>query len=131
MTDKLLSEVTPEDVEAARVAIEDELVEMRDARMFTGPHANGLVVREKDGGDSSIIRLGTRQAIQAAVAAILKAPAPAGARSWTRDDLFDQVNDLVTEFDEGRRGGMEALDLATALELLRDTWAARIRPPGD
>ena len=73
--DKLLSEVTDDDISAAHLALEDQLVEMRDSRMFVWlggrPPGNGLVIREKDGSDSATIRLPTRVAIEAAIKAII------------------------------------------------------------
>lgn len=69
-------EITDEELELGRKAVEDLLVEMRDSRMFTMEggvyRGNGLVVRERDGGDSSIIRLGTADAIRLAIDAINK-----------------------------------------------------------
>lgn len=43
--------------------MEDLLIEWRDARLSV-LNANGLVVKEKDGTGSSIIRIGTREAIR-------------------------------------------------------------------
>lgn len=60
----------PELMEAAHLAIEDHLVKMRDAGMFTGPHGNGFVVREEDGSPSEVIRMGTRPGIVMALNAI-------------------------------------------------------------
>lgn len=41
----------------ARYAVEDVLVEMRDSRIGLLGRNNGLVIREENGADSSIIRL--------------------------------------------------------------------------
>jgi len=74
--DKRLSEITDEDITRAHIAIEDQLVEMRDSRMWVmlgRPAGNGLVIRERDGSDSSIIRMPTRMAIETAIKAILEA----------------------------------------------------------
>lgn len=57
---------------AAHLAIEDVLIEMRDAQMFT-MHANGFVVNEPDGRPSSIIRLGTRDGLRIGIRAYLNA----------------------------------------------------------
>jgi hypothetical protein len=54
----------PEMMTAAHLAIENELIEMRDSGIFIGPHANGLAVKNKDGSPSPVIRMGTRMAIQ-------------------------------------------------------------------
>lgn len=56
---------------AAHCAIETELCALRDARIsVTGP-ANGFVVRERDGSDSPIMRLGTRDGAAVGIAAYL------------------------------------------------------------
>jgi hypothetical protein len=58
----------PEALYAVRAGLEDMLVGMRDSRMFMGYGnrlpANGLVIREYDGSDSSVIRIGTREAVR-------------------------------------------------------------------
>jgi hypothetical protein len=56
-------------LEIGRKAIEDQLVEMRDARMFTIRN-NGLVIREADGKESSTIRLGSEVALKIGLEAI-------------------------------------------------------------
>lgn len=65
----------PATLTALHQYMEDELIEMRDRRMFMGYGnrlpANGLVVREPDGSPSDTIRIGTRTAIEM----ILKAAA--------------------------------------------------------
>lgn len=48
--------------EWARKMVEDELIELRDARISLIDRGNGLVVREADRTDSSIIRLGFEMA---------------------------------------------------------------------
>lgn len=50
-------------LEIGRKAIEDALVEWRDSRMSMFTRGNGLVIREKDGSDSSIIRFGPESAL--------------------------------------------------------------------
>lgn len=49
-------------MEKIRLKVEDELVDLRD-RGYITPNRNGLVVFEKDGEPSPVIRMGTRQAI--------------------------------------------------------------------
>lgn len=73
MADKLLSEITPADIEVARRRIEDALIEFRDLRVSMAHVGNGLVVRERDGKDSSMIRLSTADAIRIAIKAMLEA----------------------------------------------------------
>lgn len=59
----------PDTLTAVHLAIEDQLIDMRDSGMFMGYGnslpANGLVVREADGSPSDIIRMGTRHAVTA------------------------------------------------------------------
>jgi hypothetical protein len=50
-------------LEIGRLAIEAELVQWRDDRMFTLRN-NGLVIKERDGRDSSIIRFGPEDALR-------------------------------------------------------------------
>lgn len=56
-------------LEMGRRAIEDTLIEFRDSRISV-LRRNGLVCREKDGTESSIIRLGPEQAVRIALLAI-------------------------------------------------------------
>lgn len=51
-------DLNEEALEAARLAVEDTLVEWRDARMFV-LNNNGFTIKEKDGQPSHIIRLST------------------------------------------------------------------------
>jgi hypothetical protein len=53
----------PDMMKAVHLAVEDELIDLRDRGIFT-IHANGLVCRDKDGRDSYIVRIGTGPAIQ-------------------------------------------------------------------
>lgn len=52
-----------------RRKIEDELIELRDARISVIRN-NGLVVKEADGTSSSIIRLGTDMAMSSGLRAL-------------------------------------------------------------
>lgn len=45
---------------AVHKAIEDEMVDLRDRGMMLGPSRNGMVIFDKDGTESAIIRMGTR-----------------------------------------------------------------------
>lgn len=60
-------------IEIGRQAIEDALIEMRDSRMSVLNRGNGLVVYEKDGTESSIIRFGPEMALRIGLKAINKA----------------------------------------------------------
>lgn len=62
----------------AHLAVEDELIERRDARISVMGPANGLVVKERNGTESSIMRMGTRDALEIGIAAYLRAVADAG-----------------------------------------------------
>lgn len=62
--------LTDEMLEVGRKAIEDILIEFRDSRISLPFRNNGLVVKEYDGKDSSIIRLGPEDAIRIGVEAI-------------------------------------------------------------
>jgi hypothetical protein len=57
----------------AHVAVEDMLIELRDARIGVIGPANGFVVKEKDGTPSGIMRLGTRAGLRVAIKAYLSA----------------------------------------------------------
>ena len=67
-----LSEIAEDSelLEIGRKAIEDVLIEYRDHRISVLGCGNGFVVREKDGGDSSIIRLATWEGLRIGVKAI-------------------------------------------------------------
>ena len=60
---------------AAHKAVEDVLIDFRDNRISMLLAANGFVVRERDGSDSSIIRLGTREGLGIGIEAYLNAMA--------------------------------------------------------
>lgn len=57
-------------IEIGRKAIETTLIEFRDMRLSTMGRGNGLVVREKDGKDSHIIRFGPEMGLGIALRAI-------------------------------------------------------------
>lgn len=60
-------------LEIGRRAIEDELVEWRNDRLSTFNRNNGLVIREKDGKESSVIRFGPEDALRIGLKAIAEA----------------------------------------------------------
>ena len=59
-------------LEIGRKAVEDVLVDFRDSCIFFPLRNNGLVIRERDGRDSSVIRLGVEDAIRIGLEAIDK-----------------------------------------------------------
>jgi hypothetical protein len=74
LTDKLLSAITPADRQAACLAVEEALVQFRDARISTPLRGHGMVIRERDGRDSAAIRLSTDDVLQIALRAIQEQP---------------------------------------------------------
>jgi hypothetical protein len=58
---------------AAHKAVEDALVNFRDNRISVLNRGNGFVIRERDGQQSDILRLGTRDGLRIGIAAYLKA----------------------------------------------------------
>lgn len=63
-------QLTDSEHEIARKAVEDVLIEFRDNRLSLPLRRNGLVVAEKDGTPSSVIRLGMEEALRIAIKAI-------------------------------------------------------------
>ena len=57
-------------LEVGRKAIEKTLLEWRDNRLSEFNRGNGLVIREKDGKDSNIIRFGSETALRIGMKAI-------------------------------------------------------------
>lgn len=72
-----LMEPSNELLEIGRKAIEDVLVDWRDNRLSEFLRGNGLVIREKDGSDSSIIRFGPETALRIGMKAMGQAIAKA------------------------------------------------------
>ncbi len=60
-------------LEIGRKAIEDVLIDWRDSRLSELMRGNGLVIREKDGTDSPIIRMGPEIALRIGMRAIADA----------------------------------------------------------
>lgn len=57
----------------ATMAVEKTLVEFRESRMSMLDGANGFVIREPDGGESSVIRLTTVDGLRIGIRAYLEA----------------------------------------------------------
>lgn len=68
-----LSEIAKDEglLEVGRKAIEDSLVELRDLRISVLRN-NGLVIKERDGQNSSVIRMGPEDALRIGLSAIVK-----------------------------------------------------------
>lgn len=62
-----MTEPSPEVVEQIRLEIENQLIEWRDNRTSVIGRGNGLVIRERDGKESSIIRMTTGDAVHFAI----------------------------------------------------------------
>lgn len=62
--------LAPEVLEIGRKAIEDALVDFRNNRISQLNRGNGLVIREEDGRDSSVIRFGPETALKIGINAI-------------------------------------------------------------
>jgi hypothetical protein len=58
---------------SAHKAVEDVLVDLRDRRISVMGSGNGFVIREKDGKDSDVMRLGTREGLAIGIRAYLEA----------------------------------------------------------
>lgn len=57
-------------LEVGRKAVEDVLIDWRDSRLSELGRRNGLVIREKDGGESAVIRFGPETALRIGLLAI-------------------------------------------------------------
>lgn len=70
-----MTELNHDALTAAHLAVEDVLIEFRDRRIGVLGPANGLIVKEADGTESCIMRLGTRHALEIGIKAYLEATA--------------------------------------------------------
>lgn len=71
------------------MAVEDELIELRDARISIHGYANGVVVNEKDGTLSGVVRMRTRWATDKAIE--IAAPLIEAA---VREQVAREITDL-------------------------------------
>lgn len=60
-------------LQRAHCAVEDVLIDFRDRRVGVIGPANGFIVKEFDGSESSIMRLGTRDGLRIGIKAYLEA----------------------------------------------------------
>lgn len=65
--------LTPADFEVARKAVEDMLIDWRDSRLSEPLRGNGLVIHERDGTASTVIRFGMETAMRVGMKAIVEA----------------------------------------------------------
>ena len=72
-------------LEVIRRAIEDELIDLRDRRMWLGMPNNGFVCKDKDGEPSSVIRFSTAAGVKLGLLAL--AEVPAGRLAELDDEL--------------------------------------------
>ena len=87
-------------------ALQDHVIAMRDARMSMLPAPNGIVVCEKDGKPSSVVRMTTRQAVlfiaERVAAAIRALPLPAApAHDAVREEAMDLLRSCLSVFKWG------------------------------
>lgn len=59
-------------LEVGRKAVEDTLVDLRDERLSLLFRNNGLIIKERDGSKSDIIRMGPEDAIRVGMLAIVE-----------------------------------------------------------
>ncbi len=78
-----MAEVDESALTMAHKAVEDVLIDFRDRRIGVLGPANGFVVREKDGTDSPIMRLGTRDGLRIGIHAYLEALAGGSTKGGT------------------------------------------------
>lgn len=74
MNKKSLVEIAKNDqlLEVGREAIEKALIRSRNCRLSTPFRGNGLIIKEKDGADSHVIRFGPETALRIGIEAIAK-----------------------------------------------------------
>lgn len=68
-----MTTIDPAALTAAHLAVEDELIDMRDRCMSILGPANGFVVNNSDGSPSPLMRLGTRHGLEIGIKAYLDA----------------------------------------------------------
>ena len=84
-------EPSAELLEIGRKAIEATLIEWRDSRLSMLNRANGLVVKEKDGSASSIIRFGPEAALRIG----MKAMGQAKLEEWNINTEKDEEPNAI------------------------------------
>ena len=82
-------------LEIGRLAIEAALIEFRDDRLSM-PRKNGLVIRERDGKTSDVIRFGPEQALRIGLRAIAKVAMLKEARAPRSDGKCEHASPVPT-----------------------------------
>jgi hypothetical protein len=82
-----MTELNEDALTAAHLAVENELVDLRDRRMWIGTYRNGFVINERDGEPSSIMRMGTRDGLRIAIKAYLENVLVGVSASFTTDEI--------------------------------------------
>lgn len=98
---------------AAHLAVENELVELRDAGFGLVGYGNGLVIHHRDGAESTVMRLGTREALRIGVRAYL-----AALPQSDHDRIIALVRARAEEPREGQRPSHQ--NLMAAVQLLTE-----------
>ncbi len=108
-----------------RKAIEDVLVDFRDSRISIVRN-NGLVIREKDGKDSKIIRLGSETALKIGLQAIIKEGTKRMKKLTAQDFLEMPTSELLSWwlFDQMNLHKLERVDRSQIIENLEQVIVA-------
>jgi len=107
--------LSDEALEIGRRAVEDELVELRDARIGQLRN-NGLVVKERDGSPSDIIRLGPEDALRIGLRAMLTSAPPApSVGGWMPIETAPKDEPILV-------GPTKRMNICVAMNHSRDGW---------
>ncbi len=90
------SNIDEDALTAAHIAVENALVEMRDARVSVIGPRNGFVIRERNGDPSSVLRLGTRDGLRLGIAAYLNALGPGRAQAVLAEYMKARETEAAT-----------------------------------
>jgi hypothetical protein len=106
----------------AHVAIENTLVDLRDGRIFVMGPANGFVIRERDGSDSPIMRLGTRDGLRIGIKAYLDAADTAAPDdgAWTMAGKLVKALGALHEIAASDFRGNRPAEATKAEQVLRE-----------
>lgn len=98
---QLLKSITEDNVlmTIAHLAIEEELIQLRDDGMWLGMHANGFTCNNRDGSPSGVMRFGTRHGLVLALEAIAES---------TPEQVRSVEEQLVAAWQEEKRAASGA-----------------------